>query len=141
MQPASGGRGGALGAEEGRKCSRRSRCGGGVFERHGAVQHGNRWRLLLPLLRRRGKDRAGPERKVSQLVVRKTSSARQFISISYIYDQSIHGIYTFLDPKIRSQIKIPPIFNPRRACAARVTVVVSCVCLSVRTRYSGSTRD
>ena len=37
------------------------------------------------------------------------------------------------------------IINPRRACAARVTVVVSCVCLyvcmSVRTRYSGSTRD
>ena len=37
------------------------------------------------------------------------------------------------------------IFNPRRACAARVTVVVFCVCVSlcvsVRTRYSGSTRD
>ena len=40
-------------------------------------------------------------------------------------------------------------FYPRRACAARVTVVVSCVCLSVclsvcvsvRTRYSGSARD
>ena len=31
--------------------------------------------------------------------------------------------------------------NPRRACAARVTVVVSCVCMSVRTRYSGSTRS
>ena len=35
--------------------------------------------------------------------------------------------------------------NPRRACAERVTVVVSCVCLSVcmsvRTRYSGSTRS
>ena len=32
------------------------------------------------------------------------------------------------------------IINPRRACAARVTVVVSCVCvsvcMSVRTRYS-----
>ena len=35
------------------------------------------------------------------------------------------------------------IINPRRACAERVTVVVSCVCvcLSVRTRYSGSTRS
>ena len=37
------------------------------------------------------------------------------------------------------------IINPRRACAARVTVVVVCVCLSVcmsvRTRYSGSTRS
>ena len=37
------------------------------------------------------------------------------------------------------------IINPRRACAARVTVVVSCVwgsvCMSVHTRYSGSTRD
>ena len=37
--------------------------------------------------------------------------------------------------------------NPRRASAARVTVVVSCVCvcvsvcMSVRTRYSGSTRN
>ena len=37
--------------------------------------------------------------------------------------------------------------NPRRACAERVTVVVSCVyvsvCLSIcpHTRYSGSTRD
>ena len=39
--------------------------------------------------------------------------------------------------------------NPRRACAERVTVVVSCVCvcvcvcvcMSVRTRYSGSTRS
>ena len=31
--------------------------------------------------------------------------------------------------------------NPRRACAARVTVVVLCVCVSVRTRYFGSTRD
>ena len=69
MQPAPGGRGGTLGAEEGRQCSRRSRGGGGVFERHGAVQHGNRWRLLLSLLRRRGKDRAGPEREVGQLVV------------------------------------------------------------------------
>ena len=33
------------------------------------------------------------------------------------------------------------LINPRRACAARVTVVISCVCLyvcmSVRTRYSG----
>ena len=33
------------------------------------------------------------------------------------------------------------IINPRRACAERVTVVVSCVCMSVRTRYSGSTRS
>ena len=45
------------------------------------------------------------------------------------------------------------VINPRRACAERVTVVVSCVCLSVcmyvcmyvcmsvRTRYSGSTRS
>ena len=33
------------------------------------------------------------------------------------------------------------IINPRRACAERVTVVVSCVCVSVRTRYSGSTRN
>ena len=37
------------------------------------------------------------------------------------------------------------VINPRRACADRVTVVVSCVCLyvcmSVRTRYSGSTRN
>ena len=37
------------------------------------------------------------------------------------------------------------IVNPRRACAARVTVVVLCVCMyvcmSVRTRYSGSTRS
>ena len=43
------------------------------------------------------------------------------------------------------------IINPRRACAARVTVVVSCVCvcvcvcvsvcMSVRTRYSCSTCD
>ena len=37
------------------------------------------------------------------------------------------------------------IINPRRACAARVIVVVSCVCvsvcMSVRTRYSGSTRN
>ena len=39
--------------------------------------------------------------------------------------------------------------NPRCACAERVTVVVSCVCMyvcmyvcmSVRTRYSGSTRN
>ena len=37
--------------------------------------------------------------------------------------------------------------NPRRACAERVTVVVSCVCVCVyvcmfvRTRYSGSTRN
>ena len=31
--------------------------------------------------------------------------------------------------------------NPRRGCAARVTVVVLCVCVSVWTRYSGSTRD
>ena len=35
--------------------------------------------------------------------------------------------------------------NPRRACAERVTVVVSCVCMyvcmSVRTRYSDSTRN
>ena len=31
--------------------------------------------------------------------------------------------------------------NPQRACAERVTVVVSCVCMSVRTRYSGSTRS
>ena len=41
------------------------------------------------------------------------------------------------------------VINPRHACAERVTVVVSCVCLSVcmyvcmsvRTRYSGSTRS
>ena len=41
------------------------------------------------------------------------------------------------------------VINPRHACAARVTVVVSCVCvcvclyvcMSVRTRYSGSTRN
>ena len=37
------------------------------------------------------------------------------------------------------------VINPRRACAERVTVVVSCVCMyvcmSVRTRYSGSTRN
>ena len=35
------------------------------------------------------------------------------------------------------------IINPRRACTARVIVVVSCVCvcMSVRTRYSGSMRD
>ena len=33
------------------------------------------------------------------------------------------------------------LINPRRACAERVTVVVSCVCMSVRTRYSGSTRN
>ena len=40
------------------------------------------------------------------------------------------------------------IFSPRRACTEKVTVVVSCVCvcvclyvcMSVRTRYSGSTR-
>ena len=45
--------------------------------------------------------------------------------------------------------KIQPLINPQRACAERVTVVVSCVCLSVcmyvcmsvRTRYSGSTRS
>ena len=41
------------------------------------------------------------------------------------------------------------LINPRRACAERATVVVSCVCLSVclsvcmsvRTRYSGSMRS
>ena len=33
------------------------------------------------------------------------------------------------------------IINPRHACTARVAVVVLCVCLSVRTCYSGSTRD
>ena len=33
------------------------------------------------------------------------------------------------------------IINPRRACAARVTVLGLSFCLSVRTRYSGSTRD
>ena len=37
------------------------------------------------------------------------------------------------------------VINRRRACAARVTVVVLCVCMyvcmSVRTRYSGSTRS
>ena len=46
-------------------------------------------------------------------------------------------------------IVIVAIVNPHRACAARVTVVVLCVCvsacvsvcLSVRTRYSGSTRN
>ena len=50
-------------------------------------------------------------------------------------------------------LKNNSLINPRRACAARVTVVVSCVCvcvclsvcmsvcLSVRTRYSGSTRN
>ena len=38
-----------------------------------------------------------------------------------------------------------PIIYPRRACAERVTVIVSCVCvsvcMSVCTRYSGSTRN
>ena len=64
-------------------------------------------------------------------------------------------------------LQISLIINPRRACAERVTVVVSCVCvcvcvcmcvcvcvcvcvclsvclsvcMSVRTRYSGSTRN
>ena len=39
------------------------------------------------------------------------------------------------------------LINPWRACVERVTVVVSCVCLSVclsvcpHTRYSGSTRN
>ena len=35
------------------------------------------------------------------------------------------------------------VVNPRRACTERVTVVVSCVyvCMSVRTRYSGSTHN
>ena len=37
------------------------------------------------------------------------------------------------------------IINPRRACAERVIVVVLCVCMyvcmSVRTRYSGSTHN
>ena len=33
------------------------------------------------------------------------------------------------------------LINPRRTCAERVTVVVSCVCMSVRTLYSGSTRS
>ena len=33
------------------------------------------------------------------------------------------------------------VINLRRTCAARVTVVVSCVCVSVRTCYSGSMCD
>ena len=55
------------------------------------------------------------------------------------------------EPEVLKLIRI--IINPRRACAERVTVVVSCgcvgvclsvcmyVCMSVRTRYSGSTRS
>ena len=42
-------------------------------------------------------------------------------------------------------LKLFFVINPRRACAARVTVLglSFCLsfCLSVRTRYSGSTRD
>ena len=46
-----------------------------------------------------------------------------------------------------ANIIIITIINPRRACAERITVVVSCVCvcvsvcLPVRTRYSGSTHN
>ena len=45
----------------------------------------------------------------------------------------------------RSKIEITQhgniIINPRHANLEKVTVVVSCVCMSVRTRYSGSTRS
>ena len=39
-------------------------------------------------------------------------------------------------PSAKKQLN--PLINPKRACAAWVTVVVLCVCVSVRTRYSGS---
>ena len=60
--------------------------------------------------------------------------------------QNKQNIDTFQSFVIRHRLLTETVINLRRACAARVTVVfVSCVCvsvcMSVRTHYSGSTRD
>ena len=51
----------------------------------------------------------------------------------------------FFSANMEGSRRYRALVNPRRACAERVTVVVSCVCMyvcmSVRTRYSGSTHS